>query len=298
MLAKHNRYLWRAGLFLVWLALIRAYLLFGSMRPTAQSLGQPGMPWADPRLGSWWMWAVGAVVAGALVVYYFKAKAAIVAGIDLIQNKQPADFGIIFKKAKKQYGRVMLASLGLIAALVFLAVILSAPVVYLAANQMYARAVFLGVAAALIFLPMLAFLHYGTVLVPMFMVKLGLNTRNSLRASMDTVRKFWPFLVGFTAILLLFECAALFFAAFLVFLTALPLVLFNGAAATGLAATAIALVRILAIILGTMAVLAGYSYFSAFRQIAWVLMFDELVRPVKAPQLAQEAVPPVPEAAA
>jgi hypothetical protein len=276
---RTHKFLWALGLFLFWdmAANVVSYQMNLSSNPMPEIRG------------GWVSIVVGIILAIIFIQLAFRAKAGIISGTKSILDKKPLNFSKAFAQGRRFYVRlfgiwfITLVILGLVG------LILAAPVGYLYTINYADRAVLLGLFALLIFIPISIIINFINNIAPMYVVLYDMPLGRAFGASLDTIRKFWIMFLFFSLWLGLLSFAASFLAVLMggsgvVFLVQ---IFYNSA---GIHFT---FGSILLAICGIIAFLIFAGAIAAFQQIAWVLLFEKLIRPQKIEEVEPLPMPEV-----
>lgn len=293
-LTKKNKVFWVVGLFLFWPMLIQSVLLLSYILPSDYQTSS-GKEIFKPMEFNFIPGPITGFISLAILLFlvwsYFRARSVLISAVDKIQKKEQIKTKKIFAAAFKPSFTVMRVSLSLLMTILFLTLFLTYPVMNLMENNFSGRAYSLGLFAILIYIPIFIFLFFSIVLSPIFIILYQFSVHDSLRASFDVIRKFWPILLAFTLSLVALGFVALFFAVFLLILSALPFVLLIYIFYDMFAPSVLLSLQILAGIAGMMGYITVHVFYSSFQNIAWVLMFKEMVKPIKTEEEEKVAVP-------
>lgn len=297
LIVRKHKFLWVLGLFLV-LGQVFNVLNFvptsnqpSPLDPKRQSAITA---WVDSHL----FWA-GLIVIGflllliALVILYFRSKAAIITAAGQIVDQKAVSFKSSFKAGKPFLGRLFLTTVLLTLLIFLLTFVLASPIIYLFSINLASRAVLLGILALIIFIPVSLVIYFLGILAPMFIVLSDLKIRSALKSSLDLVTKFFWTLLVFSLLLSIVTFAVVLISLLVATIVAIPFVVLavklydlKGIAGLGLVGGGVLLALVIFLIL--------QGAVSAFFQTSWVLAFLELVRPVKTEE--EKAAGPIPEA--
>ena len=280
-----HKFLWALGLFLVWgevfnfLGLITnrdQYTL--QLRDFAQTHSSAFVVVAMVLIALFLM----------LLIWFFRGKAALIGGTKDILDKKPIGFRKSISESKKFYTRLFGIWFSTVFLLTIATVILATPVVYLISINYASRAIALGALAFAIFLPLSVLVNLLSNLSPMYVVFYNMPIGRAISSAFNMCRKLWPTLVVFSVILGLLTMLATS-ALLLIWglgVEILSQLFYN----TGgfVHTIGYGLSGVFAII----AFLIFAGFITAYQQIAWVLAFNELVKPIK---LEEGEVVPVPE---
>lgn len=208
--------------------------------------------------------AIFLAISVLFFILYFRAKAGLTIAIKAIIEKQETSFGKAFTAGRLFYGRILVVYVFLSLALMALLALLSAPIVHLVQQKQIIGASVLGGIGAIIFVPTALAIEFILILSPMFIVFYDLKVKEAINKSFDLTSKHWPQLVGLGLLL------------FMVWLIAAPF----GFLARFLYDKG-GLWPIMFLILTQIVILILLSVISVFQQTAWVLAFEELIKPQK-----------------
>lgn len=291
-LAKNNRFLWLFGLFLVWGVVISNALSFDFTNPKYAPQRQMIWEWVIQNI--WQNKSVlvfVVLVIVTLVILFFKAKAGLIIAVKAILDKQQTSFVKAFKTAAFFYPRVLGLNLLTGAIMLFVGLVLGAPIYYLSSQGLDFRAGLLTFLAILIFVPVSIILGFinslGSVSIVIHDLKIGEAFNQGLGLSL----KFWPTLFVFMVYLVLISAVIFIASVGAAVLIALPFVILanliydNGGLAVSF------LVGGTGGLLGLIVFLTLQSAVISFHQTAWILALQELVKPIKTKEEAVVAVP-------
>lgn len=218
----------------------------------------------------------------------FRARAGIIAGTKSILDKKPTNFSKAFVTGGKYYVRLFGIWLVTVFLMLLVAVILAAPVGYLYSINYGDRATILGLFALAIFIPVSIVINFINNIAPMFVVLHDLRLGPAIAASLDMIRKFWVIFLFFSVMLGVLSLAA----SFLVVMVAGGGVVFLIQIFYNTAAISYSFGSVLLGICGAVAFLVFAGAIAAFQQIAWVLLFERIIKPQK---IEEEEPLPMPE---
>lgn len=283
---RTHKFLWVLGLLLVWGNLLNLVsYLFDDKNQSAQNarlLEHLKNHTTGDVIGLIAIFLVMLI----LLVLYFRSKAAIIIVVKSMLEKQPTGLGKSFKSSKLFYIRIFGLWFVTIFLLILVAALLGGPVAYLASIHYSSRALTLGVFALIIFLPISFVVNSINNLGPMFIVEHDMKIGEAISISFDMTRKHWPTVLAFSiALWFLTLIASIILVSTIGLGVAILSPIFYNMGTFGVLniVLAIAVTLVFILILGM---------FACYQQIAWVLLFDELVRPVK---LEEEEPVPMPE---
>lgn len=198
------------------------------------------------------------------LVLYFRFKASLIIAIKAIIEKQETSFGKAYKASQLFYGRILAVYLFMTTVLMLLLVLISSPIIHFAQQKHTIQASVLGGIGTIVFLPAALAIGFIMVLAPMFVVIYDLKVKESVQKSLDLISMHWANLVGLGLLLFVVQLVVVpfgFLAQFLYYKGGLwPILLF--------VVTSVVLLVLLSVI-------------SVLQQVAWVLAFQELIKPQK-----------------
>jgi len=282
---RAHKFLWALGLFLFW----DTGLSVISYASQDQKL-QQSVDWASKfrALPPTAVTVVALLIAFIFFQVFFRARAAIILGTKSILDKKPTDFGKTFSQTGKYYQRLAAIWFLTLVCLFVAALILATPVIYLANAKLQARAEILGLFALVIFIPLSVIANFVNNLAPMFAVIHDLKFRDSIAASMDLIGKFWVGLLVF----MLWLGLLTFLASYFVVIIGGSGVVFLAHLFYNVAGIHHSVGSIILAVLAIIVFLIFTAAISAYQQVAWTILFNEIVRPEK---LEEEESVPVPE---
>lgn len=182
-IVKKHKFLWIFGLFLVW-----GYL------PNLTYLHKTG-----PRTiagGEAWLAAASVVVFVVLILIYFRARAGLIIATKGVLDKQDMNFFKAWNLGKKSYLKMFQVSLLVQIGLTIVFLVLTIPVIYLATAGLEPRAVILGLAALLIFLPIWFVATMVNIAAQVFIGLYNFRLSGAIAAALDLVLKRWRQMFG------------------------------------------------------------------------------------------------------
>jgi hypothetical protein len=285
ILAKGHWFFWVAGLFLVWFTLGRAFimLLFTAEMFAPEALRAVEEQGRGQAAGAENLWTAGLTLLGIvlLILYYFRAKSFLILSVKQRLEHQQVEPKQNYEKGMTHNTLLFKSGFMLNLLLFFMTALLTSPVFYLINSGYSARAASLGALALVVYLPIFVILYFSIMVCPMFIVVHSMGISDSLRASLDLIRKFWPTLVFFSLSLLVIEVVWFIVTMVLVTAASVPFVLLSGIFYDmgGQAAQ-----NILQGIAGTVGIVVFFlsaAALTAFQRIAWAVAFFEKKTPVK-----------------
>lgn len=294
-LVRTNRFLWVFGLFLFWGNSLN-FLNFtadpnNSDYQNSSSAAAEKWLVAHPELSLIIFVVLLACIAG-LIYLYFRSRAGLILSVKNILEKKEVSFRKGFKEGRFFCGRLFKLSVLINLVILVVAGVLMIPVLYLLSIGYPTRAAILGLFGALIFVPIYAVSLFVSTMAPMFTVLYNMNVRASIAATLDMVRERWVILLMFS--LTLFGVTILVVIASILGVLAItiPFVLLTRfiyhteALLLAYATMSVGMIAAAAIFLIVQSAMA------AFQQSAWVLMFEELVKPRNSSVEAEAEVVP------
>ncbi len=244
--------------------------------------------------GNGWIGVVSLVFITLAVIFYFRSKGALISAVSQLRDKKSLDKKLVYSESEPHTIKLMKVGFGLMAAMLLVGALLASPVVYLTANNYSSRAFSLGLMATIIYLPIFCILYYLAVLTPMFIVLQRMSIGGALKAGFDLIRKYWPMLIAFSAILLLVELVLVIVSLGLMVAATLPFVLLYNVFYDMGGQTAANILQGLAILAGFMVFFISMGLVAGFQRIAWTIAFFEIIKPVKIEEAATaETLPEV-----
>lgn len=291
-IAVEHKFLWGFGLLLVWGSSFTVNYSISDwqeLKPETWLVSFSKLFESRPGLTTFLL-AAGLVFVWLVIVVYFRAKTALIISVKRITDKQTVGFKSAFVRSKLFYKRLL--GVSILLALVLLAgiLILGLPVVYLLSLKLYFRALLLGLFAALIFLALSIMLGFVNVLAPMFVVFHDLKIGESVKAGFNLLfHSFWRLLV-FGFLLFLITAFVFFLTLGAALLVISPFVLFSEFFYD---IFGFAVWQSVVLIIVSFCFVFLQAILAVFQQTAWVLLFNEIVKPLKdqekEPSLAPEA---------
>jgi hypothetical protein len=251
-ITRENRFLWIFGLFLIVGDLVS--LITDKLPPIKN----------PPD----YLIIVSVVITLLFLIFYFRCKAGLIIAIKATLDKQETSFKKAFKASILFVGQIFSITLKVGLGLAVIALILSAPIIYMFNHNFSYRGITLSVLALIIYAPIFILGMLTVTLAPLFAVIYDLKTNEAIARSFELIGKYWVTLTVMFFILGIID---------------LPLFLVNFVVGLrgGLAFTSVAI-----------AFAIFQLIFVVFSQTAWILAFQDLVKPQK---LADEEPVVVPE---
>lgn len=287
-LLRAHKFLWVLGLFLVWGSIFN--LISFAFDSTDQTNLTPNlMSVIQSNPGKYvTLLLVGLIIFLILMILFFRSKASVITAVKALLDKQPTGLKKVFVASRMFYVRIFGIWFVTFFLLILVLAILWGPVAYLAAEQYSSRALTLGMIALIIFVPIALLINFINNLGPIFVVLHDMRIGEAIKASFDMSKKFWPTLLAFSIALW--------------FLTLIANIIFVGVYSTGVAFlfnlfynTTTFSISFGSILFGGIAFMGTIfiaGLIAVFQQIAWVLLFKDLIKPVK---IAEEEPIPMPE---
>lgn len=274
------------GLFLVWGELFN-FVAYISNRQEDQ-LGKNLQIWTSQhRIGFVIALAAGLLLAVILMQMYFRGKAGLIWATKAIADKKEHGFSLAFKNSRKYFMRLFVIWFVTSFLLILAASILAVPVAYLLAIKFMGRALILGTLALFIFIPLSFLVNFINNLAPMYVVLHDMKVSPAISLSFEMVKKLWVAMLIFSFFLGLLTLVS---ASILSVLWSMGVV-FLGNIFYNTGGFHLTIGSVLSGIIALGAFLIFSSWIAVYQQIAWVLLFAELNRPIK---LEEEELP-VPE---
>jgi hypothetical protein len=230
------------------------------------------------------------LVATALGVIGMIARAGLIKAIDSVSKNKPAGFRAGMKEGKKYFWR--LVGLGLIIFFLIIAsiLVLVFPVIFLIINKAYALAIFLGILAFLILIPVLILVSFLKVFGHLYIVLGELSMWNALEKAYELFQR--NFLASIIMGLMFIPLGFIMMMAVLAVLIPLAIIFFAigfglyfAAGTPGAIITAGVGIIIFLILLFTIR-----SVYETFAQTVWYLFFLEIARPKVEETVSEEVL--------
>ncbi|MBX4188271.1 MAG: hypothetical protein KW793_04020 [Candidatus Doudnabacteria bacterium] len=285
-LTKEFKFFWVLGLFLVWPNFLRGLLLlaFFSSWWITHPL-QQGYVASAAISSNIWIGITALLLIGLAVIYYFRSKGMLFALVSQLRTKKDINKTLGREESEPYTIQLLKVGLGLVVVGFLIAAVLSAPTAYLSNNDYTSRAASLGITALLIYLPIFLIIYFTSIFSPMFIVLSRLNTGNSIRASFDLIRKNWTSLVSFCIVLFVLDIGAFFISSALAAIAATPFVLLLNVFYDNGGSVSLEVLQALAVITAFVVFFISQAVVSAFDKIAWVIVFFEIIKPIKAQEI-------------
>jgi hypothetical protein len=294
ILAKTKKFLWGLALFLIW-GNLALYLIIFSRGQNQNQVPVKQMNLTDyfsqsQQIGL----ALGVIALIAIAIWlYLLARAGMTLAVKNILDHKPHSFKGSLQGTNKFVGRLFKIwfTNGLIFLFALLA--LAAPVGYLISLGSSVRATILAILAVIIFLPVLLTTVMMNVFSGFYAVLMNLSVSKSFRASYDLISRYWWPLVLFSVIVFVFAILLIVAGFLMQAIVLLPFVILSGLP-YDMGGNLLASPYILSGLVVSFGLFLWYlSVVSAFQHISWILVFLELVKPVKFQEEdgAEEVVP-------
>lgn len=215
-----------------------------------------------------------------MVVGYYYAKAGTIISVNKIIRKEGWGFMEGMKSGIKYFNRLISISLFCLAVLVIVGVIFGAPIAYLYMAKLYSRATILLILALIIALPVFIVISLVSLIAPLFAVSFNLRFRDSLRASFDIINKQWLNLVvlGFCIMLVTMLGMVIFF--IILGLISIPFVVLLSFLYDKVGFLIFFIITVFLLSFALIAILFAQGAVALFSQVAWVVAFNYLVKPI------------------
>lgn len=293
-LLRTKKFLRIFGLFLVW-GNIFQLAAFMFLKPTGKS-ESTGLP-ALPSLGyaGWILLAVVCFVAAAILIwYYFYSRAGIALAVNDLMQYKNITFADSFKQGRQYVNGI--AKIWLITVLPLLGSFLVAlfPILYLHSLGFYYRALFLGLFAAILLVPIIFLAILLNVFAVLFFVLNRLTIIDSFRATFDFVnRNFWNLITVSVAILIVSTVVMFFSLALGLSIGSLVVILGKISYDMG-GPNITTAISIIGYSIGFGVFFWLMVLLTTFQHVFWILVFLEIVKAKKAPESqAPEVLPEV-----
>lgn len=280
---RANKPLWVLGLFLGWTGIFNLSS-FSRQDQSTQYQNQINN-WLNVHQSAAIMIAVLFLIVLVVLAYlFFRAKAGLILGLKAILDKRATDFGKSFKQGGLFYRRIFRAYFLIYLGVILAGLLLSIPIIYLIALKLDFRAIVLIIFALIIFIPISLIALFLEVLSPLFVVLYDLTVTEAIKSSFDLFIKFWPQLVAFGFCILFTVLVVFFVSLFGLIIIFTPIVFLIH----------LFYYKVAVFVLGGAIFLIIQSGLAVFQQTAWVLVFQELVKPQKIEgELEPEAAPEI-----
>ncbi len=294
-LLRTHRFLWIFGLFLFWENIIVFWALFYSGKSeTEYTQNQEVIAnWfaKNPAL------PVAVIVAVfILLVYliwmYLRSKGAMIVAVrDLIEKKH-TEYSLSLKEGSKNWKKIGVVTSMVLAALIFCALVLGLPVTYLIIIGFTYRAFILLGTALLIFIPILILLVLFNALTILMIVSFGMTAHDGLRAAWDLIGKYWWILISITLIVFIISIIGCFLSVFAAAVVLVPFVFLGRISYDMGGLNPTVLLKIVGSVISFVVFLGSIGLVTAYQQIVWIIVFNELVRPKKVDEAEEQVVMP------
>lgn len=205
---------------------------------------------------------IAVIILFFLAMVYFRAQAGIISCIKAVLDKQITSFTQGLAAGRLFQWRLLGVAMIMNAGLFALTMIIISPIFYLYHSHLLWRAGILSGLGLAILIPTSIIVALISVMAPMFIVFYDLKIGEAIRQSFELVREFWLRLLVFSLLLfginLLVSAGSIF-----------VLLLYLAYHKVGL------------IVAGSLILLMVQPVLTCFAQTAWVLAFQELIKPQK-----------------
>lgn len=215
-----------------------------------------------------------------MIIGYYYAKAGTIISVNKIIKKEAWGFIDGMKSGKKYFNRLILISLFYAVVLIIVGAIFGAPIVYLYTAKLYSRATILLILALIIALPVFIVMSLVNLIAPLFAVSFNLRFRDSLRASFDIINKQWLnlLILGFCIMFVTMLGMVIFF--IILGLVSIPFVILLSFLYDKVGYLVFFIVTVFLIALVLIVMLFAQGVVTLFSQVAWVVAFNHLVKPI------------------
>jgi hypothetical protein len=288
----HNRYLWWFGLLM---ALASPGMNYGFDTNGNEKLNSA----ADQKFSEFMSAHLQLIIAGALVflaiiiilvVLGIIARAGLIKSINFVCKNQPAGFKSGMREGKKYFWKLFLLGLAIFFLVFTSIIILALPVIFLVASKAIALAIFLGILAFFIFIPVIVLVSFLKVYGNIYIVLGELSVWNALEKAYELFSKN----IISSIIMGLMFIPLGFFLMMAVIAVLIPLLIIFLAVGFGLyfaAGTAGAVIAAcVGIICFLIIVLSLRSVYEVFAQAVWYLFFNEIAKPKVEEKVAEEVL--------
>lgn len=294
-LVKGKKSFWLAGLFLVWpnLFISSALIYFAVYKIDWGSRSGSIIYYQSSQVqGNTWIGAVSIIIIATLIILYFRFKAYVPLLTKQVLTKKNVELSKIWQESIKHTWTLVSITMGFLSGLIIFFTLVNVPIVHLIEIGHTERAWILGIIALVLFAPILAVVYLAMVLSPLFNVIYGLNAWDSVRVSLDVIRKLWRGLTAFAGLMTLIQFFGLIISSILVVIVTYPFVFLGGPVYDMGGQVSLTPMQGLAGILGFMVFFMSQAAFSAFSRVAWSVLFFDIIKPVKLEKDPEaEAVP-------
>lgn len=285
LLVKGNKILWPAGLFLVWpnlfISISLLYWIITSIDMGGSSGGVLLESSPNPINPSILLGIISVIILTGLFFMYFRSKSFVVLLIRQLKNKKSADLKKVWGESRFFVKGLANLSFVWVGSLIVISYLVIWPISNLMAQGMEGRAWALAGVALALFLPVIFVLYVSFMMATMFSVAYKLTTWDSIRVSIDLVRKFWRGMVGFIFGLMLFEVFGFVLSSLLLVAVVQPFVLLNQIFYDMGGQQGVLILQGLAGTLGFMVFFISQALVSVFSRVAWAVLFLEIIKPIK-----------------
>lgn len=285
LLVKGNKILWPAGLFLVWpnlfISISLLYWIITSIDMGGSSGGVLLESSPNPINPSILLGIISVIILTGLFFMYFRSKSFVVLLIRQLKNKKSADLKKVWGESRFFVKGLANLSFVWVGSLIIISYLVIWPISNLMAQGMEGRAWALAGVALALFLPVIFVLYVSFMMATMFSVAYKLTTWDSIRVSIDLVRKFWRGMVGFIFGLMLFEVFGFVLSSLLLVAVVQPFVLLNQIFYDMGGQQGVLILQGLAGTLGFMVFFISQALVSVFSRVAWAVLFLEIIKPIK-----------------
>lgn len=271
-ITRQYKFLWGFGLFLVWGYMLVLSFLWGSIYQANDSASpQAVTSWAASNESVAFLTAaVGVFLLGIFIVLYYRSKVGLILAVKALVEKKETGFIKGLQASKPAYHKATVLSITFWFFILIVIAILSAPIFYLIVLGFIDRATMLGTLALIIFIPLSILGSPLSILSTLFVSLYELKIGASVKASFSLIAKKWLPLLTFAFLLWSIVITTLFISLFMVFLVLAPFIFTLGIE-----------IYAIGVGLGLMFFLGVTALIAVFYLTAWVLAFEELIKPIK-----------------
>ncbi len=210
-------------------------------------------------------WSVLVILGAIIVILYFRSKVSLMVAIKAILDKHQISGRAAFSRSRFFYPQVLGIYLLTEITVGLLAGVIGIPIQSMFESQRNNAGVSFLVIGLLIFIPIAVTAALINVLAPLFIVMYEVKSREAIKRSLDLISAQWQSLAVFGL--------AMFLPQFLVLLASVPVVF--------LAKLQYHMVGFIGVIIGALILWFVHGLIMVFQQTAWILLFQDLVRPQK-----------------
>ncbi len=281
-LTKGHKTFWPLGLFLVWPNFFKNLVLIVGL---SYLLNVPDVIETRVEEGATqnpnpWVAIFILIVIAILAIYYFRSKAALATAVKHLRAFRKVESKQVMDESEMHTVELLKVGFSLLAIYLLVAAIGTSPLAYIK-DSTSMTGIFLAYTLAIVILvPASIFAYLLSILAPMYISLHKVSITDSIRLSLDMIRRCWAILLGFGFILFVIEMVGVLVGLVLMSICIMPFVFFGQLS-----------YDVVGTVIGFTVFFLSQCLMVAFVRVAWTVMFLQMVKPDSDEKAVAESVP-------